>query len=262
MSTAGSRRIPGRARSDPRDREEPERRRVERAVGLRRLGGPRRDRAHGVHRCTASSIPSFMPDMTAAPRRRWRRRSPSGAAWPIEDVLAEYETYSGQAADTFATLQDPPMSETMLPMGELGTHPMSILPSMFLFDSYAHLRNDILAPNGSIDRPSRRATSSGCARRSSGCSRACRGCAPTRSRARRPAARARRSTGPAAARGRSRPAAERRPRAVTTARAGDAAATVISDRARLRHLGHAAAAVGRLREDRRRRRVRGAESST
>ena len=38
-------------------------------------------------------------------------------------------------------------------MGDLGTHPMSILPSTFLFDSYCHLRNDILTPNGPIDRP-------------------------------------------------------------------------------------------------------------
>ena len=45
------------------------------------------------------------------------------------------------------------MSETMLPMGDLGTHPMSIMPSTFLFDGYCHLRNDILQPNGPIDRP-------------------------------------------------------------------------------------------------------------
>ena len=45
------------------------------------------------------------------------------------------------------------MSETMLPMGDLGTHPMAIMPSTFLFDNYCHLRNDILKPNGPIDRP-------------------------------------------------------------------------------------------------------------
>jgi hypothetical protein len=68
-------------------------------------------------------------------------------------VLAEYETYSGQLADLAASLQDPPMSETMLPMGDLGTHPMSLMPGIFLFDGYCHLRNDILKPNGPIDRP-------------------------------------------------------------------------------------------------------------
>jgi hypothetical protein len=45
------------------------------------------------------------------------------------------------------------MAEAMLPMGDLGTHPMAIMPSTFLFDNYCHLRNDILKPNGPIDRP-------------------------------------------------------------------------------------------------------------
>jgi hypothetical protein len=38
-------------------------------------------------------------------------------------------------------------------MGDLGTHPMKLLPNILLFDSYCHLRNDILVPNGPIDRP-------------------------------------------------------------------------------------------------------------
>jgi len=38
-------------------------------------------------------------------------------------------------------------------MGDLGTHPMSILASTFVFDAYCHLRNDILRPTGPIDRP-------------------------------------------------------------------------------------------------------------
>jgi hypothetical protein len=37
-------------------------------------------------------------------------------------------------------------------MGDLGTHPMAIMSNTFLFDTYCHLRNDILRPNGPIDR--------------------------------------------------------------------------------------------------------------
>ena len=48
-------------------------------------------------------------------------------------------------------------------MGDLGTHPMAIMPSTFLFDEYCHLRNDILKPNGPIDRPA------AAARRACGC---------------------------------------------------------------------------------------------
>jgi hypothetical protein len=90
-------------------------------------------------------------------------------SWPIEAVLEEYESYSEQAANVFASVQDAPLSETMLPMGELGTHPMSILPSTFLFDGYTHLRNDILTPNGSIERPQPPRDEKRAGRRSNGC---------------------------------------------------------------------------------------------
>jgi hypothetical protein len=46
------------------------------------------------------------------------------------------------------------MADTLLPLGDLGTHPMAMLSNTMLFDNYCHLRNDILKPNGPIDRPS------------------------------------------------------------------------------------------------------------
>jgi uncharacterized protein (TIGR03083 family) len=73
--------------------------------------------------------------------------------WTIEQVLDEYESFSDQALTIFMTAQDPPLADTMLPMGDLGTHPMSMLASTFCFDAYCHLRHDILTPRGSIDRP-------------------------------------------------------------------------------------------------------------
>jgi uncharacterized protein (TIGR03083 family) len=105
--------------------------------------------------CTLHGVidPAFLPDTTSGTERAMEPAVAERRAWPIEAVIEEYETYSGQAADVFASVQDAPLAETMLPMGELGTHPMSILPSTFLFDGYTHLRNDILTPNGSIDRP-------------------------------------------------------------------------------------------------------------
>ena len=106
--------------------------------------------------CTLHGVidPAFLPDIDRRHRARaWSRPSPSGARGRSKQVIDEYETYSEQAADVFARVQDRAAVETMLPMGELGTHPMSILPSTFLFDGYTHLRNDILTPNGSIDRP-------------------------------------------------------------------------------------------------------------
>jgi uncharacterized protein (TIGR03083 family) len=101
---------------------------------------------HGV------ADPSMMPDLSAGTEPGMEAPVAERRSWTIADVLAEFETYSAQVADLGATLQDPPMAETMLPMGDLGTHPMAIMPSTFLFDNYCHLRNDILQPNGPIDR--------------------------------------------------------------------------------------------------------------
>lgn len=104
--------------------------------------------------CTLHGVidPTFLPDTANGTERGMEPSVTERRAWPIEQVINEYETYSGQAADVFASLQAPPLSETLIPMADLGTHPMSILPSTFLFDGYTHLRNDILTPNGSIDR--------------------------------------------------------------------------------------------------------------
>jgi uncharacterized protein (TIGR03083 family) len=105
--------------------------------------------------CTLHGVidPAFLPNTTEGTESGMEPAVADRRSWPIETVLEEYETYSEQAANVFESVQEAPLSETMLPMGELGTHPMSILPSTFLFDGYTHLRNDILTPNGSIDLP-------------------------------------------------------------------------------------------------------------
>jgi uncharacterized protein (TIGR03083 family) len=102
---------------------------------------------HGV------ADPALMPDFSSGTEGAMEPPVAERRSWTVEEVLAEFETYSGQLVDLGATLQDPPMSETLLPLGDLGTHPMSIVPSTFLFDTYCHLRNDILKPNGPIERP-------------------------------------------------------------------------------------------------------------
>ena len=102
---------------------------------------------HGV------ADPTFMVDMSGGTEAAMEGPVAERRAWTIEQVLEEYETYSDAVAAIAASVQEPPMAETMLPMGDLGTHPMSILASTFVFDGYCHLRNDILKPNGPIDRP-------------------------------------------------------------------------------------------------------------
>ncbi len=97
--------------------------------------------------------PSAMVDMTGGTEQAMEGPVAERRGWSVADVLAEYESYSAQVTDMVATFQDPPMADTPLPMGDLGTHPMAIMPNLFLFDTYCHLRNDILAPNGPINRP-------------------------------------------------------------------------------------------------------------
>jgi uncharacterized protein (TIGR03083 family) len=98
--------------------------------------------------------PSKMPD-TSGPDPEGAMEAPVAErrTWPVAEVLAEYETFSEQAINVFAMAQDEPLASTQLPMGAFGTHPMSMLAGTFTFDAYCHLRNDILAPNGPIDRP-------------------------------------------------------------------------------------------------------------
>ena len=74
-------------------------------------------------------------------------------SWPVADVITEYETFSAQAIDNFAALQGNDMSAMEIPMGNLGTHPLHLLANAFVFDAYCHLRNDLLAPYGPLERP-------------------------------------------------------------------------------------------------------------
>jgi uncharacterized protein (TIGR03083 family) len=97
--------------------------------------------------------PAHMADMSAGTEIAMEGPVAERRSWPIADVIAEYETYSAQLADLTAAMQEPPLADNMLPLNDLGTHPMSILSNVFLFDAYCHLRNDILKPNGPIDRP-------------------------------------------------------------------------------------------------------------
>ena len=73
--------------------------------------------------------------------------------WSNADVLADYEAISAQAIEVFGSLQDEPLASTPIPMKNLGTHPMHLVPNAFAFDHYCHLRIDILRPTGPIDRP-------------------------------------------------------------------------------------------------------------
>lgn len=72
--------------------------------------------------------------------------------WTPEQVLADYEEMSTKGLEALAGLQDPPMAETVVPIENLGSHPLHRIANALAFDHYCHLRNDVLAPNGPIER--------------------------------------------------------------------------------------------------------------
>jgi uncharacterized protein (TIGR03083 family) len=72
--------------------------------------------------------------------------------WTAEEVLAEYESASTTAIGALSALQEPPMRDTVVPLGNLGSHPLHLLANALVFDHYCHLRHDLLAPSGPLER--------------------------------------------------------------------------------------------------------------
>jgi uncharacterized protein (TIGR03083 family) len=74
-------------------------------------------------------------------------------AWSSNDVAAEYERSSEAAIAGLAALQGTPMGDTVIPLGNLGSHPMHLLADALAFDHYCHLRHDLIQPGGPLERP-------------------------------------------------------------------------------------------------------------
>lgn len=63
--------------------------------------------------------------------------------WSTEEVVAAYDEWSEKGVAALAALQEPPMADTVVPLGDLGSHPMHLLGDAIAFDHYCHLRHDI-----------------------------------------------------------------------------------------------------------------------
>jgi uncharacterized protein (TIGR03083 family) len=59
------------------------------------------------------------------------------------DVLAEYDEWSTKGLAALAALQEPPLADTVVPLADLGSHPLHLLGNAIVFDHYCHLRHDI-----------------------------------------------------------------------------------------------------------------------
>jgi uncharacterized protein (TIGR03083 family) len=63
--------------------------------------------------------------------------------WTPEEVVAEYVEWSGKGIGALEMMQSPGMAEMVIPLANLGSHPMHILGNAIVFDHYCHLRHDI-----------------------------------------------------------------------------------------------------------------------
>ena len=75
-------------------------------------------------------------------------------AWTSERVLADYEEMSEKGIAALTDIVRGPTADRVIPLDDLGSHPLHRLADALAFDHFCHLRNDILRPNGPIERPS------------------------------------------------------------------------------------------------------------
>lgn len=63
--------------------------------------------------------------------------------WAPSQVIAAYDEWSAKGLAALSALQDPPLADTVVPLSDLGSHPMHLLGNAIAFDHYCHLRHDI-----------------------------------------------------------------------------------------------------------------------
>lgn len=72
--------------------------------------------------------------------------------WTPAQIMEEYERFAEPALAALDSMQDEPTASTEIPLADLGTYPMHQLANAYCFDHYCHLRFDLLAPHGPIER--------------------------------------------------------------------------------------------------------------
>ncbi len=63
--------------------------------------------------------------------------------WTPAQVMAEYREWSEKGIAALAGMQEPPLADMVVPIADLGSHPLHILGNAIAFDHYCHLRHDI-----------------------------------------------------------------------------------------------------------------------
>jgi uncharacterized protein (TIGR03083 family) len=73
-------------------------------------------------------------------------------SWSPAQVLEELRAYGPGLVQALDALQEEPLASAPMTMADLGTYSMHQLADAYAFDLYCHLRIDVLAPHGPIER--------------------------------------------------------------------------------------------------------------
>jgi len=97
---------------------------------------------------TAAAHGVFTPWMFKLMASRNVERSNDGDAElrrgrPPQEVLAEYEKWSGRMAGLMSLAQRPPLAKVPFRLGELGLYPLALVASAVVFDTHIHLHHDM-----------------------------------------------------------------------------------------------------------------------
>jgi uncharacterized protein (TIGR03083 family) len=71
----------------------------------------------------------------------------SRRSWTAAQVVEDYESVSTRAIDALGGLAS---QDFELPLGDLGTYRVSLLPNAYAFDHFTHIRADLFAPRGPL----------------------------------------------------------------------------------------------------------------
>jgi uncharacterized protein (TIGR03083 family) len=111
--------------------------------------------AHLANTCRAVADPGALaPGVPGDMEATQSVQAEAHRSWTPDQVLADYAQISDRAMSILEGFQGPPTVDTPIPIEDLGTYPLHLVADALAFDHFCHLRNDILGPNGPIDRPS------------------------------------------------------------------------------------------------------------
>jgi len=95
--------------------------------------------------------PSVLPDLGALGTEEGQELVvQSRRSMTAQETLDDYATVSERAIATLETFDG---IDVAMPLGDLGTYPVSVLPTAFCFDHFTHIRTDLFAPRGPLEGP-------------------------------------------------------------------------------------------------------------